>query len=243
MTDEQLTSLTRKPDRGGDRALLDEVLDEALVGVLSTVTDDGQPWSVPMLAARDGDRLLIHGSTGAGALRHVAAGRPATFTAFIVDGLVVADTLFDHSVNYRSVVVRGTLSPVADDDAARALDAFSDAVLPGRSAEVRDHTRKELSATAILQLPIVDGQWLCKARAGGPGDDTAQGWTGHVPMRVVYDEPVVEHDGELPGSVAGLGKGLLGERGMGGVGALQDPDGDEVDQQAEDGDHREDQQG
>lgn len=205
MTEDQLTALTRKPDRGGDRVLLDEVLDEALVGVLSTVTDDGQPWSVPMLVARDGDRLLVHGSTGAGALQQVAAGRPATFTAFLVDGLVVAATLFDHSVNYRSAVVRGTLSPIDADDAARALDAFSDAILPGRSAEVRDHTRKELSATVILQLPIVDGQWLAKARAGGPGgDDTVEGWTGQVPIRMVYDEPVVEHPGELPGSVSRL---------------------------------------
>lgn len=200
MTD-QLDHLTRKPDRGGDRALLDAVLDEAYVGVLATVTDDGWPWTVPMLAARDGDRVLIHGSTGAGALRHVAAGKPATFTAFIVDGLVVADTLFDHSVNYRSAVIRGTLAPVDPDDAARALDAFSDAILPGRSAEVREHTRKELSATAILQLPIIDGKWLTKVRTGGPGDDTAQGWTGVVPMRIEYGEPVVEHASELPQSV------------------------------------------
>lgn len=184
--------------------MLDEVLDEAMVGVLSTVTDDGQPWSVPMLVARDGDRLLVHGSTGAGALRHVAAGRPATFTAFVVDGLVVADTLFDHSVNYRSAVVRGTLSPVAEADAGRALDVFSDAILPGRSAEVRDHTRKELSATSILQLPIIEGQWLTKARAGGPLDDDAGGWTGVVPVRTVYGEPIVEHPGEVPASVARL---------------------------------------
>jgi uncharacterized protein len=205
MPPDDLSALTRKPERAGDRALLDEVLDEAQVGVLSTVTDDGLPWSVPMLAARDGDRLLVHGSSGAGALRHVAAGAPVTFTAFVVDGLVVADTLFDHSVNYRSAVVRGTLEPVIADDARRALDVFSDAILPGRSAEVRDHTRKELSATAILALPIADGGWLVKARAGGPGsaDDTA-GWTGHIPTRLVYDEPVTERDGELPESVAAL---------------------------------------
>ena len=112
MTTDELATLTRKPDRAGDRRLLDEVLDEARVGVLSTVTDDRLPWSVPMLAARDGDRLLIHGSSGAGALRHVAAGAPVTFTAFLLDGLVVAETLFDHSVNYRSAVVRGRLQPV-----------------------------------------------------------------------------------------------------------------------------------
>ncbi|MEE3853288.1 pyridoxamine 5'-phosphate oxidase family protein [Gordonia sp. LSe1-13] len=205
MTIDDLSTLTRKPDRGGDRALLDEVLDEATVGVLSTVTDDGFPWSVPMLVARDGDRLLVHGSSGAGALRHVAAGAPATFTAFLVDGLVVAATLFDHSMNYRSAVVRGRLERVDPADALRALDVFSDAVLPGRSAEVRDHTPKEVSATAILALPIVEGQWLTKARSGGPGvADGDVGWTGHIPIRTVYDEPVVATPGELPGSVRAL---------------------------------------
>ncbi|MEE4025122.1 pyridoxamine 5'-phosphate oxidase family protein [Gordonia sp. PKS22-38] len=205
MTIGDLSTLTRKPDRGGDRALLDEVLDEATVGVLSTVTDDGFPWSVPMLVARDGNRLLVHGSSGAGALRHVAAGAPATFTAFLVDGLVVAATLFDHSVNYRSAVVRGRLERVDPADALRALDVFSDAVLPGRSAEVRDHTPKEVSATAILALPIIEGQWLTKARSGGPGvADGAVGWTGHVPVRTVYDEPVVATPGELPRSVRDL---------------------------------------
>ncbi|MDY6809830.1 MAG: pyridoxamine 5'-phosphate oxidase family protein [Actinomycetota bacterium] len=204
MTTDELASLSRKPDRGGDRALLDEVLDEARVGVLSTVADDGMPWSVPMLAARDGDRLLIHGSSGAGALRHVAAGAPVTFTAFLVDGLVVAETLFDHSINYRSAVVRGALHAVGPDDASRALDVFSDAILPGRSAEVRAHTRKELSATVILTLPIVDGCWLTKARSGGPGAGGADGWTGHVPMRTVYGDPVTAVPGELPPSVTRL---------------------------------------
>ncbi|MXP19844.1 pyridoxamine 5'-phosphate oxidase family protein [Gordonia sp. HNM0687] len=204
MTTDELASLTRKPDRGGDRALLDEVLDEARVGVLSTVTDNGMPWSVPMLAARDGDRLLIHGSSGAGALRHVAAGAPVTFTAFLIDGLVVAQTLFDHSINYRSAVVRGALEAVGPDDASRALDVFSDAILPGRSAEVRAHTRKELSATVILALPILDGCWLTKARTGGPGDGGADGWTGHIPMRTIYDDPVTATPGAVPDSVTRL---------------------------------------
>jgi nitroimidazol reductase NimA-like FMN-containing flavoprotein (pyridoxamine 5'-phosphate oxidase superfamily) len=204
MTTDELATLTRKPDRAGDRRLLDEVLDEARVGVLSTVTDDRLPWSVPMLAARDGDRLLIHGSSGAGALRHVAAGAPVTFTAFLLDGLVVAETLFDHSVNYRSAVVRGRLQPVDADDASRALDIFSDAILPGRSAEVRAHTGKEVSATVILALPIMDGCWLAKARAGGPGDDGAIGWTGHVPMKTVYGDPVTATPGAVPASVRGL---------------------------------------
>ena len=105
-----LNALTRKPDRAGDRAMLDALLDEVKVGTLSTVVD-GLPWSVPMLFARDGDAILLHGSTGAGALRDVAAGAPVTFTVFAMDGLVVADSLFDHSANYRSAVVRGRSNP------------------------------------------------------------------------------------------------------------------------------------
>ncbi len=144
----RLASLTRKPDRAADRELLDALLDETKVGTLSTVVD-GLPWSVPMLFARDGDSILLHGSTGAGALRHVAAGAPVTFTVFALDGLVVADTLFDHSANYRSVVVRGVLE-VAD-DAQLALEVLSDKLIPGRVAEVRPTA----SITTSAPLPSV----------------------------------------------------------------------------------------
>ena len=189
----RLASLTRKPDRAADRELLDALLDETKVGTLSTVVD-GLPWSVPMLFARDGDSILLHGSTGAGALRHVAAGAPVTFTVFALDGLVVADTLFDHSANYRSAVVRGVLE-VAD-DAQVALEVLSDKLIPGRVAEVRPTTRKELAATVALRLPIVDGQWIAKARTGGPGGESAD-WTGVVPVRTVYDAPVT-YSGDVP---------------------------------------------
>ncbi|WP_055477174.1 pyridoxamine 5'-phosphate oxidase family protein [Gordonia sp. HS-NH1] len=188
-----LSSLTRKPERAADRALLDALLDEAKVGTLGTVVD-GLPWSVPMLFARDGDSIVLHGSTGAGALRHVAAGAPVTFTVFVLDGLVVADTLFDHSANYRSAVVRGV--PEVADDAQAALEMLSDKLIPGRVAEVRSTTRKELAATVALRLPIVDGQWIAKARTGGPGGESAE-WTGVVPVRTVYDAPVT-HSGQTP---------------------------------------------
>ncbi|MCZ0910919.1 pyridoxamine 5'-phosphate oxidase family protein [Gordonia amicalis] len=201
-----LGALTRKPDRATDRAALDELLDEAKVGTLSTVVD-GLPWSVPMLFARDGNAILLHGSTGAGALRHVAAGAPVTFTVFAMDGLVIADTLFDHSANYRSAVVRGTLELV--DDARSALEVLSDKLIPGRVTEVRETTRKELAATVVLRLPIVDGQWIAKARAGGPGIESSD-WTGVVPMRTVYDEPITYSGATPPDSVLALTGRLTG---------------------------------
>ncbi|MGV9827782.1 pyridoxamine 5'-phosphate oxidase family protein [Gordonia sp. NPDC003429] len=196
-----LTALTRKPDRQGDRSVLDDVLDTAQVGVLSTVID-GWPWSVPMLFARVGDDVLLHGSTGAGALRHVAEGAPVSFTVFVLDGIVVAETLFDHSANYRSAVIRGRLEPVVDDPAG-ALEALSDKLIPGRVAETPDITSKEQAATVALRLPIVDGEWIAKARTGGPGVDS-DAWTGVVPVHTTYDEPITFTGNGIPDSVRRL---------------------------------------
>lgn len=197
-----MDTLTRYKERAGDRALLDEILDEAKVATVSTVVD-GLPWSIPMLVTRHGDQILMHGSTGAGALRHIAAGAPVTVSAFVVDGIVVADTLFDHSMNYRSAVLRGIIEN-ADVTPREALNAFSDNILPGRADEVRAHTDKELAATLVLALPIVDGQWITKQRSGGPKADDAPDWTGHVPMRVVYDTPIGHTEGSIPASVRRL---------------------------------------
>lgn len=178
-----METLTRYPDRGGDRVLLDEVLDEGVVGVLSTVLD-GLPWSVPLAYVRVDDRIVLHGSTGAGALRRVAAGAPATFTVTHLDGLVVADTAFAHSMNYRSAVLRGTLATESA-DAAHFLDRFVDGLLPGRSTELRANNRKELAATLVLTLPITDGRWIVKHRSGGASASEG-GWSGVLPMRNGY---------------------------------------------------------
>lgn len=183
--------LTRMPERGStERAALDALLDEVLAGTLSTVVD-GRPWVVPMLFARDGDRVLLHGSTGAGALRQVASGAPAALAVMSVDGLVVSHTTFDSSANYRSAVLQGELTPLPPDESARALDLLSDRLLPGRTGEVRPPTRREHAATLAMALPIVDGRWLYKERTGGPGDpdEETAAWTGVVPLRVVAGEP------------------------------------------------------
>ena len=177
-----------------DRAVLDDLLDSQWFGVLSTVAD-GQPWAVPMLYARDGDRVLLHGSTGAGALRAVAAGSPAVLTVTALDALAVAPTTFESSVNYRSATVRGRLEELSDAERAAALDLFSEVILPGRTAEVRASTRKELAASLAVGLPIVDGSWLLKASVGWPAtpeeaesDDDV--WSGLVPVRTVLDPPL-----------------------------------------------------
>jgi nitroimidazol reductase NimA-like FMN-containing flavoprotein (pyridoxamine 5'-phosphate oxidase superfamily) len=188
-----MTSLNRFPEQGvTDRAALDTLLDSQWAGVLSCAVD-GEPLAVPMLYARDGDRVLLHGSTGAGALRHVAAGAPAVLTVFALDALVVAPTTFESSVNYRSATIRGRLTPVEEHEAA--LDLFSDVVIPGRIEEVRRPTPKELAATMVLSLPIAEGGWLLKVADDWPATpeeaDADPGvWSGLVPARRVLDQPV-----------------------------------------------------
>ncbi|MEV0948409.1 pyridoxamine 5'-phosphate oxidase family protein [Rhodococcus sp. NPDC049939] len=187
-----MDKIKRHPERARtERAQLDAVLDAAAMGTLATVVD-GMPWAVPLLYARDGDRILLHGSTGAGALRHVAAGAPAVLCVAMLDGIVVADTLFDSSANYRSAVVRGNLVTLDEDDSAGALSVLSDGLIPGRSREVREHRRKELAATLALALPISPGQWTVKVRDAPPSEPTESNsaWAGVVPMRSVAGLPV-----------------------------------------------------
>ena len=183
--------LRRLTDRArSERADLDALRDEVLTGTLSTVVD-GRPWVVPMLFARDGDRVLLHGSTGAGALRHVAAGAPAVFSVMVVDGLVVAHTTFDSSANYRSAVIHGVLTPLTGEDRETSLDRISERLIPGRTAEVRPMLPKEVAATLAMELPITVGQWVLKARSGGASvpDEETDAWSGVVPLRVVAGDP------------------------------------------------------
>lgn len=203
----QLRRLRERARR--ERAELDAVLDATLVGTLSTVVDGG-PWVVPLLVVRDGDRLLLHGSTGAGALRHVADGAPAAISVVHLDGIVVADSTFDSSANYRSAVVYGTLEPITDQDEKwAALDVISEAILPGRTGEVRPMTAKEVAATQVMQLAIREGEWLVKVRTGGPGAPAPEPghevpWTGVVPLAVGAGSPEAEpwcRDEEAPASV------------------------------------------
>jgi len=200
-----LDDLTRKKDRrSAEREELDRLLDEELVGTLATVSRDGRPWAVPMLFARDGDRILLHGSTGAGALRHVAEGAEAVLAVHAVDALVLASSMFDHSANYRSAVVRGTLVTLTGDEAWRALDRVADGLVPGRRDEVRQMLPKEVAATVALALDLTEDNWILKVRSGGTGEvpaDVPDGtWTGVVPLHTTYGDPEPSswHPADLP---------------------------------------------
>jgi hypothetical protein len=176
------------------RADLDAVLDAGHhVGTLSTVAG-GRPWVVPMLYGRAGDKILLHGSVGAGALRHVAAGAPAALSVTHVDGWVFAHTLFDSSANYRSAVVHGELIALAGDEAVEALTQISECLMPGRIQEVPlFSTRRDIAATAALAMDITEGRWTVKVRNAGPGEpdeDVAPGlWTGVLPIVSGYLDP------------------------------------------------------
>ena len=205
---DEVERIRREADRAKtERDELYAILDAALVGTLATVVE-GRPWTVPMLYGRIEDRLYLHGSTGAGALRQVAGGAPANLCVTLIDGIVVADNLFNSSANYRSAVVRGQATRVSADEAYDALTAMSDRLIPGRSAEVPRHTSKELAATLVLLMLITDDNWTAKVRTGPPGEpDVDPGaWAGVVPMYTAYGTPIpapwVAADLAVPASVA-----------------------------------------
>jgi uncharacterized protein len=197
-----------------DRDALFALLDDELVGHLAAVVD-GAPVVVPMGFARDGEHLLVHGSTGGGfALRAASARSTVAFAVTALDGLVFARSLFDSSMNYRSAVVYGVLEPVDDERADAALLALSERLMPGRSAEVRATPRKEIAATRVLRLALDDV--VMKARAAGASEDPDDGedhtvWAGVVPLERAWGapepSPLTSADAPTPNSVLALTTG------------------------------------
>jgi uncharacterized protein len=155
--------------------------------------DGQQPYCIPMLYARVGDRVYIHGSTASRAMRALAGGAAACLTVTIVRGLVLARSAFEHSANYESVVALGVFQPVEDAaERLAAFEAFTEKLLPGRWNEVRGPSRKELKATTILALTIDEAS--AKVRSGPPDDDDSADaaidtWAGVVPILTSFGEP------------------------------------------------------
>ncbi|HEY7380341.1 MAG TPA: pyridoxamine 5'-phosphate oxidase family protein [Gaiella sp.] len=170
-----------------DRATVDAVLDAALVCHLGFV-HDGQPYVIPTLHARSGDRLYVHGSAASRTLRALGNGIQACVTVTLLDGIVLARSVFEHSVNYRSVVVLGRAEAVADTTEKRAaLEAFTEKLLPGRWEDARQPTAKELKATSVLRLPLDEAS--AKVRSGPPDDGDSPDaeldvWAGVIPLTV-----------------------------------------------------------
>ena len=187
-----------------DRATLYDVLDASLVCHLGVVVD-GVPLALPTVFAVDADgpdeggTLYVHGSV---ASRSLVQGpdQDVSVTVTLLDGIVLARSGFNHSMNYRSAVVIGRPRRVEDaDERSHALDLLVDHVTPGRSAALRRPTRKELAATTVLALPLHEAS--VKRRAGDPLDedeDVEEGgvWAGVVPLRVTGGDPVTSADAD-----------------------------------------------
>lgn len=187
------TQVVREPHRAVyDRAAAYKILDEGFVCHVGFVVD-GQPFVIPTGYGRAGDNLYIHGSAASRMLRTLDAGVAVCVTVTLLDGLVLARSIFNQSMNYRSVVVLGTATAVRDSqEKLEALRHISEHILPGRWAEVRQPTEQELKATLVMTLPLTE--FSAKVREGPPIDDDEDyafpTWAGVIPLTMMAGEPV-----------------------------------------------------
>ncbi|MEO1402742.1 MAG: pyridoxamine 5'-phosphate oxidase family protein [Cyanobacteria bacterium J06635_1] len=197
------TQIKRIPKRGDyDPATIYAILDEALICHIGFVVE-GQPFVIPTAYGRIEDRLYIHGSPASRMLKTLQQGIEICVTVTLLDGLVLARSAFHHSMNYRSVVLFGTARRVDDlAEKQTALHAFTDQVIPGRWASIRQPSQAELSGTTVLALPITEAS--AKVRTGPPIDDAADYklpvWAGVIPLQLTAQTPVA--DPRLPGEIA-----------------------------------------
>ena len=187
------TTVKRLPKRGSyDRETINSILDEGFICHIGFVVE-GQPFVIPTGYARLDDRLLIHGSQASRMLRTLSDGVDVCLSVTLIDGLVLARSAFNHSMNYRSVVVLGRARPVDDrDEKLAALLALSEHFIRGRWQDVREPTESELRQTTVLSLPIDEAS--AKIRTGPPIDDeedyALNVWAGVIPLKLVAGDPV-----------------------------------------------------
>ena len=187
----------RLPQRGSyDRAVIDQVLDEGIVAHVGFV-HEGSPFVIPMGYARDGDRLLLHGSSASRLMRLLAAGTEAAVTVTLLDALVLARSYFHHSMNYRSVVVLGRTTAVSEEnEKRRALDVLLSRLVPGRHGDARPTNDLELKATLVASIPIQEA--TAKLRTGPPADDDEDlalpYWAGLFPVNTTFGPPAPAPD-------------------------------------------------
>ena len=196
------TTLGRRKHRAvADRATLHSVLDEGLICHLGVVRD-GAPMVLPTGYGRDGETLYLHGSTGATSLRTAAEGFEVCVTVTLLDGIVYARSINNHSMNYRSAVIFGRAVPVTDYEAKlHALKVLTDHLAPGSWEHARDVNAKEFAAVQVLALDLAEAS--VKMRGEGPDDPedevaANQAWAGVLPVRTIFGEP--EPSADLPES-------------------------------------------
>lgn len=195
VTPSSRTRVRRAPQRGAyDRAQIEAILDEALVCHVGFVHDE-QPYVIPMLHARIGDVVYIHGSTASRMVRTLAGGARCSLTVTLLDAIVLARSAFHHSANYRSVTVLGRAALVAGaEEKLCALEAFSEQIAPGRWSHVRAPSRQELKGTQVLALSLDEAS--AKIRSGPPADDEQDMglgvWAGIIPLCLQASAPLAD---------------------------------------------------
>ena len=207
---DQRNKVKRVPERGHyDKETVFQILDAGKICHASFVVND-QPFVITTRLGRDGDYLYLHGATASRLIKQMETGVQMSLAVTHLDGLVLARSAFHHSMNYRSVVVFGTAKLIADDKKMHALKVISDQLVPGRWEESRQPNAKELKATAVLEIEIV--QASAKIRTGGPKDDKEDYeldiWAGVVPMKTTYETIIpdteLKNNIEIPRSVINL---------------------------------------
>jgi len=198
------TRVVREPHRGVyDRATAYEILDEGFICHVGFVVE-GQPFVIPTGYGRAGDSLYIHGSAASRMLRNLEQGVPVCITVTVLDGLVLARSVFNHSMNYRSVVVLGTAVAVKDpQEKLEALRVLSEHIIRGRWQECRQPNEKELKATLVMKLLITE--FSAKVRKGPPLDDEEDlsfpVWTGVIPLELMAGAPIPDPTLQVPAEV------------------------------------------
>lgn len=187
------TRVVREANRAVyDREAIYKILDEGFVCHVGFVAD-GQPFVIPTMFARVDDAIYFHGSAASRMLRGAATGLPVCVTVTLTDGLVLARSVFNHSMNYRSVVTLGTATPISEPaEKLAALQAFTEKLIPGRWEDARQPNEQELKATSILKLPL--NEVSAKVRTGGVEDDAADYalsvWAGIIPLRLEAESAI-----------------------------------------------------
>jgi len=182
----------RRPERGShERAVVEEILDDGLVCHVGFVAD-GRPIVIPMGYARDGERLLLHGAPASRLVKTLEAGAEACISVTLLDGLVLARSAFNSSMNYRSVVVFGKCRSLAAEDRRKALEILTEHFAPGRGAEARPMSEEEIAGTVVLAVSIDEA--TAKVRTGDPVDPEEDlsfpVWAGVIPLRLRPGTPI-----------------------------------------------------
>ena len=197
------TRVIREPHRGFyDRETAYQILDQGFICHIGIISDN-QPFVIPTSYGRAADNLYVHGSAASRLLRKLDEGVPVCITVTLLDGLVLARSIFNHSMNYRSVVVLGTATAVEErEEKLAALQAIAEHILPGRWADARPPTDKELKATLVMRVPV--NEFSAKIRTGPPIDDEEDysfpTWAGVIPLEMVPKPPIPDDrcDPKLP---------------------------------------------